>query len=191
MFKWKCQAVWLWVGMFCLPGCHSEFFVDKGHIDHVAGVAFQIKPPHLFIKKAFHLRDQTLSPLQLEQLSEAMPEIAALTDQVLSPPWRPHRAEAHADNVRSVRAIAAIDDATPLSVRAIQNWQIQEGYIAWTTDYFWVNAQGHFENLRDNYAIRKNANTWYFAGHPRSAPEGKLSCRQDQQGWVKCVVPDH
>ena len=82
-FKWLVMAAWFWAGMLCMPGCHSAFFVDTGHIDVVNGVAFQIQPPHLFIKKAFHLRDPTLSASQLAQLSEAMPQIAAITDQVL------------------------------------------------------------------------------------------------------------
>jgi hypothetical protein len=181
-------GLWFGVGMLCLSGCQSEFFVDKGHIDVVNGVAFQIQPPHLFIKKAFHLRDQALDHSQLEQLSAAMPQIAAITDQVLG------HARQHADGdapykaLRSVRDILKLTDATPLYVKAIQNWQIQETSIEWTTDYFWTSEQGHYETFRDNYAIHKSADRWYFSGHPRASPEGRLTCVKDQRGWVQCGV---
>ncbi len=181
--------MWLWAGMLSMPGCRSEFFVDNGHIDHVDGVAFQIQPPHLFIKKAFHLRDQVLSPWQLQQLAEAMPAIAALTYDVLVSPQPLHTVQVqtgHIGHIRSVRALLKLDDATPLFVRALQHWKIQEGTIEWTTDYFWTNAQGERETFRDNYAVRKNAQAWLFTGHPLPAPEGRLRCLKNQSGWVKC-----
>lgn len=185
-FKWMAMAVWFWAGMLCMPGCESAFFVDKGHIDVVNGVAFQIQPPHLFIKKAFHLRDQALSAAQLTQLSEAMPQIAAITDQVLGHARLHLKAEVPAKSLRSVRDILKLKEATPLYVKAIQNWQIEESSIEWTTDYFWTSEQGHYETFRDNYAIHKIADKWHFLGHPRISPEGLLTCTKDQSGEVHC-----
>ncbi len=188
IFKWSLIAVGFWAGMLCLPGCHSAFFVDTGHIDVVNGVAFQVRPPHLFIKKAFHLRDQALSVSQLEQLSEAMPKIAAITDQVLGHARLRHNSEVSITSLRSVRDILKLNVATPLYVKAIQNWQIQDGSIEWTTDYFWTSEQGRYETFRDNYAVRKSQDGWHFAGHPRANPEGRLLCFKDQRGWVQCGV---
>jgi hypothetical protein len=187
-FKWLVLAVWFWAGMLCMPGCHSAFFVDKGHIDVVNGVAFQIQPPHLFIKKAFHLRDQAMSASQLAQLSEAMPQIAAITDQVLGHARLHSNAEVPAKFLRSVRDILKLNEGTPLYVKAIQNWQIQEASIEWTTDYFWTSEQGHYETFRDNYAIHRSADGWHFSGHPRTRPEGRLTCIKDQSGKVQCGV---
>lgn len=187
-FKWLVMAVWCWAGMLCMPGCHSAFFVDTGHIDVVNGVAFHIQPPHLFIKKAFHLRDPTLNASQLAQLSEAMPQIVAITDQVLGHARLHSNAEAPVKSLRSVRDILKLNEATPLYVKAIQNWQIQKASIEWTTDYFWTSEQGHYENFRDNYAIHKSADGWHFSGHPRPSPEGRLTCTKDQSGRVQCGV---
>jgi hypothetical protein len=187
-FKWMVMVVWFWAGMLCMPGCHSAFFVDKGHIDVVNGVAFQIQPPLLFIKKAFHLRDQALSAAQLAQLSEAMPQIAAITDQVLGHARLRSHPEVSAKFLRSVRDILKLNEATPLYVKAIQNWQIQEATIEWTTDYFWTSEQGHYETFRDNYAIQRSADGWRFSGHPRISPEGRLTCTKEPSGRVQCGV---
>ena len=184
--KWMVMAIWFWAGMLCMPGCESAFFVDKGHIDVVNGVAFEIQPPYLFIKKAFHLRDQALNAAQLAQLSEAMPQIAAITDQVLGHTRLVSSVEVPARSLRAVKDILKLKEATPLYVKALQNWNIQEGSIEWTTDYFWTSEQGHYETFRDNYAIRKSTDGWNFSGHPRASPEGLLTCFKDQSGRVQC-----
>ena len=67
-------------GLLFLSGCAAEFFVDKGHVDEVSGISFKIKPPYLNEKKAFNLRAENLSPWQLQQISDAMPFIAAFTN---------------------------------------------------------------------------------------------------------------
>jgi len=43
----------------------SAFFVDKGHTETIDGIAFELVPPHLFIKKAFNLQAQNLTPAHI------------------------------------------------------------------------------------------------------------------------------
>ena len=33
-------------GLLFSSGCAAEFFVDKGHVDKVSGISFEIKPPY-------------------------------------------------------------------------------------------------------------------------------------------------
>ncbi len=68
-------------GLLFSSGYAAEYFVDKGHVDGVSGISFEIKPPYLNEKKAFNLRAKNLSPWQLQQISDAMPFIAAFTNE--------------------------------------------------------------------------------------------------------------
>jgi len=58
----------LGLGLLFSSGCATEYFVDKGHVDGVGGISFDIKPPYLNEKKAFNLRVENLSPWQLQQI---------------------------------------------------------------------------------------------------------------------------
>jgi hypothetical protein len=33
------------LGLLFSSGCSTEYFVDKGHVDGVGGISFEIKPP--------------------------------------------------------------------------------------------------------------------------------------------------
>ena len=58
----------LGLGWLFFSGCATDFFVDKGHVDGVSGISFEIKPPYLNEKKAFNLCAENLSPWQLQQI---------------------------------------------------------------------------------------------------------------------------
>ena len=40
------------LGLLFSSGCSTEYFVDKGHVDGVGGISFEIKPPYLNEKKS-------------------------------------------------------------------------------------------------------------------------------------------
>ncbi len=169
-----------------LSGCASEFFVDEGHVDVVAGVAFKILPPHLFVKKAFKLRDENLDGAQLQTLRDAMPAIAAFTQQLLSTASASHMQASAEPEVRSIRRIQNLDVQTPLYVRTLKNWQVTEADIQFTTDYFYTQQGQPTVNFRDNYRFAKTRHGWQFAGHPSAIPDGVLACHKANSGWMQC-----
>ena len=175
-----------WLCLLLSCACSSEFFVDKGHRDLISGVEFEITAPYLSEKKAFKLRGENLSTWQLQQIADAMPLIAALTNSVLANDTRPIAELQRDSKVRSIRQIQHLDQATFLAVKTLQNWQVTEGQIQFTTDYFYMGAEGHFVYFRDNYVFRKYQQQWVFERHAQAQPEGLLRCEINNQGWRQC-----
>ena len=124
------------LGLLFSSGCSTEYFVDKGHVDGVGGISFEIKPPYLNEKKAFNLRGENLSPWQLQQISDAMPFIAAFTNEQLDNAISAALLPASETKVRNIRHIQNLNSDTFLAVKTIQNWQITAQQIQFNIDYF-------------------------------------------------------
>ena len=180
----------LGVGWLFSSGCATEFFVDKGLVDAVSGISFEIKPPYLNEKKAFNLRAENLSPWQLQQISDAMPFIAAFTNAQLGNGPSPALLPTSETKVRSIRNIQNLNSDTFLAVKTIQNWQITAQHIQFNIDYFYTGQDGHFVFYRDNYIFKSNKQKWVFEKHAKTEPEGVLVCEKSPQGWRVCV-PRH
>jgi hypothetical protein len=176
----------LGVGWLFSSGCATEFFVDKGLVDAVSGISFEIKPPYLNEKKAFNLRAENLSPWQLQQISEAMPFIAAFTYAQLGNGVSPALLPVSETKVRSIRHIQNLNSDTFLAVKTIQNWQITAQQIQFNIDYFYTGQDGHFVYYRDNYVFETNKQKWVFEKHAKTEPEGVLACEKSPQGWRVC-----
>jgi hypothetical protein len=176
----------LGVGWLFSSGCATEFFVDKGLVDSVSGISFEIKPPYLNEKKAFNLRAENLSPWQLQQISEAMPFIAAFTYAQLGNGVSPALLPVSETKVRSIRHIQNLNSDTFLAVKTIQNWQITAQQIQFNIDYFYTGQDGHFVFFRDNYIFKTNQQKWVFEKHAKTEPEGVLACEKSPQGWRVC-----
>ncbi len=174
-------------GWLFFSGCATDFFVDKGHVDGVSGISFEIKPPYLNEKKAFNLRAENLSPWQLQQISDAMPFIAAFTNAQLGNGVSPALLPASETKVRSIRNIQNLNSETFLAVKTIQNWQITARQIQFNIDYFYTGQDGHFVFFRDNYIFKSNKQKWVFEKHAKKEPEGVLVCEKSPQGWRVCV----
>ena len=177
-------------GWLFSSGCATDFFVDKGHVDGVSGISFEIKPPYLNEKKAFNLRAENLSPWQLQQISDAMPFIAAFTNAQLGNGPSPALLPTSETKVRSIRNIQNLNSDTFLAVKTIQNWQITAQHIQFNIDYFYTGQDGHFVFYRDNYIFKINKQKWVFEKHAKTEPEGVLVCEKSPQGWRVCV-PRH
>ena len=177
----------LGVGWLFSSGCATEFFVDKGLVDAVSGISFEIKPPYLNEKKAFNLRDENLSPWQLQQISEAMPFIAAFTYAQLGNGVSPALLPVSETKVRSIRHIQNLNSDTFLAVKTIQNWQITAQQIQFNIDYFYTGQDGHFVFFRDNYIFKTNQQKWVFEKHAKTEPEGVLACEKTPKGWRVCA----
>ena len=176
----------LGVGWLFSSGCSTEFFVDKGLVDAVSGISFEIKPPYLNEKKAFNLRAENLSPWQLQQISEAMPFIAAFTHAQLGNGVSRALLPVSETKVRSIRNIQNLNSDTFLAVKTIQNWQITAQQIQFNIDYFYTGQDGHFVFFRDNYIFKINQQKWGFEKHAKTEPEGVLVCEKSPQGWRVC-----
>ena len=174
-------------GLLFSSGCATEYFVDKGHVDGVGGISFEIKPPYLNEKKAFNLRGENLSPWQLQQISDAMPFIAAFTNAQLGNAISPALLLASETKVRNIRHIQNLNSDTFLAVKTIQNWQITAQHIQFNIDYFYTGQDGHFVYYRDNYVFETNKQKWVFEKHAKTEPEGVLVCEKSPQGWRVCV----
>ena len=182
----------------------ASFFVDKGHTDVVEGVAFEIVSPHLFIKKAFKLRGENLTPSQLLLIREAMPSIASMTHKVLLRPTNkpapflenaevtvkskmPEGLEA-APQPRSIYQMQHIEGPTQLFIQTLKNWQVTDTSIQFSSDYFYTQAGAHTVNFRDTYMFTKTTGSWQFLKHPKRIPEGVLQCVKSASGWMRCDV---
>jgi hypothetical protein len=176
----------LGVGWLFSSGCATEFFVDKGLVDAVSGISFEIKPPYLNEKKAFNLRAEILSPWQLQQISDAMPFIAAFTHAQLGNGVSRALLPVSETKVRSIRNIQNLNSDTFLAVKTIQNWQITAQQIQFNIDYFYTGQDGHFVFFRDNYIFKINQQKWGFEKHAKTEPEGVLVCEKSPQGWRVC-----
>ena len=174
-------------GWLFSSGCATDFFVDKGHVDGVSGISFEIKPPYLNEKKAFNLRAENLSPWQLQQISDAMPFIAAFTNAQLGNAVSSALLPTSETKVRSIRNILNLNSDTFLAVKTIQNWQITAQHIQFNIDYFYTGQDGHFVFYRDNYIFKSNEQKWVFEKHAKTEPEGVLVCKKSPQGWRVCV----
>ena len=164
----------------------SAFFVDKGHTETIDGIAFEIVPPHLFIKKAFKLQGENLTPAQLRTIREAMPAIASMTHQVLTRPnIQPAEVEGQA-RPRNIYQIQNMESSTQLYIQTLKNWQVTETSIQFSSDYFYRPGQGHTVNFRDTYVFTKSQNSWQFLRHPQSEPDGVLKCNKTAEGWMRC-----
>ena len=172
----------------------ASFFVDKGHTDVVEGIAFEIVSPHLFIKKAFKLRDENLTPAQLLLIREAMPAIASMTQQILMrPPNRPAQAPENSEVLevlqpRSIYQMQHIEGPTQLFIQTLKNWQVTDTSIQFSSDYFYTQAGAHTVNFRDTYMFTKTTGSWQFLKHPKRMPEGVLQCVKSASGWMRCDV---
>ena len=175
------------LGLLFSAGCSTEYFVDKGHVDGVGGISFEIKPPYLNEKKAFNLRGENLSPWQLQQISDAMPFIAAFTNAQLGNAISPALLPASETKARNIRHIQNLNSDTFLAVKTIQNWQITAQQIQFNIDYFYTGQDGHFVFYRDNYVFKTNKQEWVFEKHAKTEPEGVLVCEKSPQGWRVCV----
>jgi hypothetical protein len=173
-------------GWLFSSGCATDFFVDKGHVDGVSGISFEIKPPYLNEKKAFNLRAENLSPWQLQQISDAMPFIAAFTHAQLGNGVSRALLPVSETKVRSIRNIQNLNSDTFLAVKTIQNWQITAQQIQFNIDYFYTGQDGHFVFFRDNYIFKINQQKWGFETHAKTEPEGVLVCEKSPQGWRVC-----
>jgi len=173
-------------GWLFFSGCATDFFVDKGHVDGVSGISFEIKPPYLNEKKAFNLRGENLSPWQLQQISDAMPFIAAFTNEQLGNAISAAVLPAYETKVRNIRHIQNLNSDTFLAVKTIQNWQITAQHIQFNIDYFYTGQDGHFVFYRDNYIFKSNKQKWVFEKHAKTEPEGVLVCEKSPQGWRVC-----
>jgi hypothetical protein len=177
----------LGLGLLFSSGCATEYFVDKGHVDGVGGISFDIKPPYLNEKKAFNLRVENLSPWQLQQISDAMPFIAAFTNAQLGNGISTALLPASDTKVRNIRHIQNLSADTFLAVKTIQNWQITAQQIEFNIDYFYTGQDGHFVYFRDNYIFNKNKQKWVFEKHAKTEPEGVLACEKTPKGWRVCA----
>ena len=167
----------------------ASFFVDQGHTDVVDGVAFEIVPPQLFIKKAFKLRDENLTTAQLVAIREAMPAIASMTQNILNRPSL-IKAEAQLFPVpRSIYQLQHIENPTQLFIQTLKNWQVTETSIQFSSDYFYTHSRGRVVNFRDTYVFEKTAQGWQFLKHPYSAPDGVLTCKKSPDDWMRCELP--
>lgn len=175
------------LGLLFSSGCSTEYFVDKGHVDGVGGISFEIKPPYLNEKKAFNLRGENLSPADLQKISEAMPFIAAFTNAQLGNGISPAVLPVSETKVRSIREIQKLNSDTFLSVKTIQNWQITAQQIEFNIDYFYTGQDGQFVYYRDNYVFKPKNQRWVFEKHAKTEPEGILACDKSPQGWRVCV----
>ena len=172
----------------------SAFFVDKGHTETIDGIAFEIVPPHLFIKKAFKLQSENLTPAQLRIIREAMPAIASMTHQVLTRPIiQPAERQVEVGvqregqaQPRNIYQIQNIESSTQLYIQTLKNWQVTETSIQFSSDYFYRPSQGHTVNFRDTYVFTKSQNKWQFLKHPQSQPDGVLKCNKTAEGWMRC-----
>ena len=174
-------------GLLFSSGCATEYFVDKGHVDGVGGISFEIKPPYLNEKKAFNLRGENLSPWQLQQISDAMPFIAAFTNAQLGNGISTALLPASEIKVRSIRDIENLNSDTFLAVKTIQNWQITAQQIQFNIDYFYTGQDGHFVYYRDNYVFKLKNQKWVFEKHAKTEPEGVLACEKSPHGWRVCM----
>ena len=174
------------LGLLFSAGCSTEYFVDKGQVDGVGGISFEIKPPYLNEKKAFNLRAENLSPWQLQQIADAMPFIAAFTNAQLGNGISPALLPASEIKVRSIRDIQNLKSDTFLAVKTIQNWQITAHQIQFNIDYFYTGQDGHFVYFRDNYVFKTHQQKWVFEKHATTAPEGVLACEKNPQRWRVC-----
>ena len=191
LLKKKC-SVSLLISAFIFPMTASgtvEFFVDQGHHDAVNGVMFAIVSPHLYIKKAFKLRDENLSSAQLLTIREAMPEIAAMTHRVLNGQSSVNAFLPAADQPRSVYRIQSLQAPTQLYVKTLKNWKVSETAIQFTTDYFYSKVRHPTVNFRDNYVFTKTASGWKFSNHATESPDGVLFCSKTTEGWMRCELP--
>ena len=177
----------LGLGLLFSSGCATEYFVDKGHVDGVGGISFDIKPPYLNEKKAFNLRVENLSPWQLQQISDAMPFIAAFTNAQLGNGISTALLPTSDTKVRNIRHIQNLSADTFLAVKTIQNWQITAQQIEFNIDYFYTGQDGHFVYFRDNYIFNKNKQKWVFEKHAKTEPEGVLACEKTPKGWRVCA----
>jgi hypothetical protein len=174
---------------FMAPAKAMSFFVDKGHTDVVEGVVFEIVPPQLFIKKAFKLRDENLSHAELRLIQEAMPAIAAMTQEILR---RPSNLETDAPSVSKPRSIYKVQNiASPIQlyIQTLKNWQVTETSIQFSSDYFYSPTRGHVVNFRDSYVFTKAAQGWAFSNHPTPLPDGLLICKKTPDAWMRCELP--
>jgi hypothetical protein len=174
---------------FSLPACGSAFFVDQGHVDDIDGVKFDITQPYLFVKKAFKLRGENLSVLQLETLRDAMPSIAVMTHQILGAENAQALADLERQGVRNLRQRLGLHPNTPLYVKTIQHWVVTTHTIEFTTDYFYSENRRPAVTFRDNYRFAKTDLGWQFSGHPLAQPEGVLICTHTPAGWMRCDQP--
>ena len=159
----------LGLGLLFSSGCATDFFVDKGHVDGVGGISFEIKPPYLNEKKAFNLRAKNLSPWQLQQISDAMPFIAAFTNAQLGNGISPALLPGSEIKVRSIRDIQNLNSDTFLAVKTIQNWQITAQQIQFNIDYFYAGQDGHFVYFRDNYILIQTSKSGCLKNMPRQS----------------------
>jgi len=180
---WTCV---LGLGFLC-SSCSNEYFVDKGHVDWVSGISFEIKPPYLNEKKAFKLRGESLSPWQLQQISEAMPFIAAFTHAQLGNAVSTDVALTLNFKGRKIRELHNLNNETFLAVKTIQNWQITDQHIQFTTDYFYTGPDAHFVYVRDNYLFSRQNQKWVFEKHVTAEPEGVLVCQKNLKSWLVCA----
>jgi hypothetical protein len=164
----------------------SDFFVDKGHTETIDGIAFEIVPPHLFIKKAFKLQGDNLTPAQLRTIREAMPAIASMTHQVLTRAIIEPAEVAGQAQPRNIYQIQNIESGAQLYIQTLQNWQVTETSIQFSSDYFYRPSRGHTVNFRDTYVFTKSQNSWQFLKHPQSQPDGVLKCHKTAEGWMRC-----
>ncbi len=170
------------------------FFVDKGHTETIDGIAFEIVPPHLFIKKAFKLQGENLTPAQLRVIREAMPAIASMTHQVLTRPIiQPAERQVEVGveredqaQPRNIYQSQDIESSAQLYIQTLKNWQVKETSIQFSSDYFYRPGQGHTVNFRDTYVFTKSQNRWQFLKHPQSEPDGVLKCNKTAEGWMRC-----
>jgi hypothetical protein len=175
-----------WLCLLLSSACSADFFVDNGHRDVISGVEFEITAPFLSEKKAFKLRGENLNAWQLQQIADAMPMIAAFTNAVLANDTRTLVAAKRDGKVRGIRQLQHIDPKTFLAVKTLQNWQVTEGQIQFTTDYFYTGPDGHFVYFRDNYVFQKVQQQWVFERHAQAQAEGLLRCEKPQHGWRQC-----
>jgi hypothetical protein len=178
-----------------------SFFVDKGHTDLVQGVAFEIVPPQLFIKKAFKLRDENLTPAQLLLIREAMPAIADMTQTLLRRPSNSqsplqsqsylaqHLMAEQMPQPRNVYQLQNIASPIQLYIQSLKNWQVTDTSIQFSSDYFYSSTRGHVVNFRDSYVFTKSAHGWHFLHHPNSTPDGILACKKTADAWMRCELP--
>jgi len=178
--------VCIWISLLFSSGCTSEFFVDKGQLEIFEGVEFHMRAPYLFEKKAFKLQGENLSVRQLRVISEAMPSISQFTNERLGNRPHHHFEVTEDARIRNIRQMQKLDAQTFLAVKTLQNWQVSEDKIQFTTDYFHTNKAGHFVTFRDNYLFLKINNQWTFKEHPQPAPEGVLACKKSAEGWMVC-----
>lgn len=166
----------------------NSFFIDKGHTDVVNGIAFEIVQPHLFIKKAFHLREQNLTPLQLRAIRDAMPAIASMTQNVLNRSSEVTMEGGPLPKPRSIYEMQNIESPTQLFILALKNWQVTETSIQFSSDYFYSPHRGPMMNFRDSYVFTKTAQGWRFLKHPHSTPDGLLVCKKSADAWMRCEL---